>query len=195
MDKKLENKEPEILSFETSGAFEKWLAKHHNKVNGILLRFYKKESGKKSITYKEAVDEALCYGWIDGRANKFDDGSWIQKFTPRGARSIWSKKNTANVERLTSLGKMRPPGLEEVEKAKADGRWAKAYDSPKDMQLPDDFMKALTKNKKANAFFETLNKANKYAIGWRLQTAKRPETKEKRIKAIVEMLSKQQKFH
>ena len=195
MDKKLENKEPEILSFETSGAFEKWLAKHHNKVNGILLRFFKKESGKKSITYKEAVDEVLCYGWIDGRANKFDDESWIQKFTPRGARSIWSKKNTDNVERLTSLGKMRSPGLEEVEKAKADGRWAKAYDSPKNMQLPDDFIKALSKNKKAKAFFETLNKANKYAIGWRLQTAKKPETKEKRIKAIVEMLSKQQKFH
>ena len=195
MDKKLENKEPEILSFETPNAFEKWLAKHHNKVNGILLRFYKKESGKKSITYKEAVDEALCYGWIDGRANKFDDESWIQKFTPRGARSIWSKKNTDNIERLTSLGKMRSPGLEEVEKAKADGRWAKAYDSPKDMQLPDDFMKVLSKNKKAKAFFETLNKANKYAIGWRLQTAKKPETKEKRIKAIVEMLSKEQKFH
>ena len=195
MDKKLENKEPEILSFETPAAFEKWLVIHHNKVNGILLRFYKKESGKKSITYKEAVDEVLCYGWIDGRANKFDDESWIQKFTPRGARSIWSKKNTDNVERLTSLGKMRSPGLEEVEKAKADGRWAKAYDSPKDMQLPDDFMKALSKNKKAKAFFETLNKTNKYAIGWRLQTAKKPETKQKRIKAIIEMLSKQQKFH
>ena len=195
MNKKLENKEPEILFFETPGAFEKWLAKHHNKVNGILLRFFKKESGKKSITYKEAVDEVLCYGWIDGRANKFDAESWIQKFTPRGARSIWSKKNTDNVERLTSLGKMKSRGLEEVEKAKADGRWAKAYDSPKDMHLPDDFMKALSKNKKAQAFFETLNKTNKYAIGWRLQTAKKPETKEKRTKAIVEMLSKQQKFH
>ena len=191
----LENKELKVLSFKTPNAFEKWLAKHHNKVNGILLRFYRKESGKKSITYKEAVDEVLCYGWIDGRANKFDDESWIQKFTPRGARSIWSKKNTDNIERLTSLGKMRSPGLQEVEKAKADGRWAKAYDSPKDMQLPDDFMKALSKNKKAKAFFETLNKTNKYAIGWRLQTAKKPETKEKRIKAIVEMLSKQQKFH
>jgi len=193
--KTIENKEMKVMAFKTSNAFEKWLAKHHNKVTGILLRFYKKESGKKSITYKEAVDEALCYGWIDGRANKFDDESWIQKFTPRGARSIWSKKNTDNIERLTSLGKMRSPGLEEVEKAKADGRWAKAYDSPKDMQLPDDFMKVLSKNKKAKAFFETLNKANKYAIGWRLQTAKKPETKEKRIKAIVEMLAKQQKFH
>jgi uncharacterized protein YdeI (YjbR/CyaY-like superfamily) len=195
MAKTLENKEPEILPFETPGAFEKWLAKHHNKVNGILLRFFKKESGKKSITYKEAVDEALCYGWIDGRVNKFDDESWIQKFTPRRAKSIWSKRNIDNIERLTTLAKMKPAGLDEVAKAKADGRWAQAYDSPKEMQLPDDFVKALAKNKKAKAFFETLNKANKYAIGWRLQTAKKPETKEKRIKAIVEMLSKEQKFH
>jgi len=195
MAKKLENKEPLVLPFETPGAFEKWLAKHHNKVDGILLRFFKKESGKKSITYKEAVDEALCYGWIDGRANKFDAESWIQKFTPRRPKSIWSKRNIENVERLTTLAKMKPAGLEEVAKAKADGRWTRAYDSPKEMQLPDDFMKALVKNKKAKAFFETLNKTNKYAIGWRLQTAKKPETKEKRIKAIIEMLSKEEKFH
>ena len=190
-----ENKELKVLSFKTPNAFERWLAKNHDKVNGILLRFYKKDSEKESITYKEAVDEALCYGWIDGQANKFDDESWIQKFTPRGARSIWSKRNIDNVERLTTFKKMKPAGLDEVAKAKADGRWAKAYDSPKDMQLPDDFVKTRSKNKKAKAFFETLNKTNKYAIGWRLQTAKKPETKEKRIKAMVEMLSKQQKFH
>lgn len=190
-----ENKEMKVVAFKTPNAFEKWLAKNHNKATGIWLRFFRKDSGKATITYKEAVDEALCYGWIDGQANKYDDESWIQKFTPRGPRSIWSKRNTANIERLTSLEKMRPSGLEEVEKAKADGRWAKAYDSPKDMQLPDDFMKQLFKNKKAKTFFETLNKTNKYAIGWRLQTAKKPETKEKRIKMIVEMLSKGQKFH
>ena len=195
MANKPEDKEHQILSFETPGAFEKWMAKHHNKISGILIRFFKKESGKTSITYKEAVDEALCYGWIDGRANKFDDESWIQKFTPRRPKSIWSKRNIENVERLTTLAKMKPAGLEEVAKAKADGRWAQAYDSPKEMQLPDDFMKAVAKNKKAKAFFETLNKTNKYAIGWRLQTAKKPENKEKRIKAIVEMLSKEQKFH
>ncbi|MEO7802636.1 MAG: YdeI/OmpD-associated family protein [Ginsengibacter sp.] len=192
---KSENKEMKVLAFKTSNAFEKWLAKNHNKVTGIWLRFFKKDSGRVTITYKEAVDEALCYGWIDGQANKYDDESWIQKFTPRGARSIWSKINTNNIERLTTLGKMRPPGLEEVEKAKADGRWTKAYDSPKDMQMPDDFMKQMLKNTKAKAFFETLNKANKYAIGWRLQTAKKPETKEKRIKMIIDMLSNGQKFH
>jgi len=188
-------KEKEILTFKTSNAFEKWLAKNHNKATVIWLRFFKKDSGKASITYKEAVDEVLCYGWIDGQANKYDDESWIQKFTPRSAKSIWSKKNTENIERLTALGKMKPSGLAEVERAKADGRWAKAYDSPKEMQIPDDFMKELLKNKKAKAFFETLNKTNKYAIGWRLQTAKKPETKEKRIKTIIEMLLKGEKFH
>jgi uncharacterized protein YdeI (YjbR/CyaY-like superfamily) len=184
-----------ILSFKTANAFEKWLAKNHNKVAVIWLRFFKKGSGKAGITYSEAVDEALCYGWIDGQANKYDDESWIQKFTPRSTKSIWSKKNTDNVERLTALGKMKSSGLEEVDKAKADGRWVKAYDSPKEMQIPDEFIKQLTKNKKAKAFYDTLNKTNKYTIGWRIQTAKKPETKEKRIKMIIEMLSKGQKFH
>ena len=187
--------EKKILTFKTPNAFEKWLAKNHNKVSVAWLRFFKKESGKAGITYKQAVDEALCYGWIDGQANKYDDESWIQKFTPRSAKSIWSKKNTENIERLIALGKMKPAGLEEVEKSKADGRWAKAYDSPKEMQMPEEFIKELSKNKKAKAFYETLNKTNKYAIGWRLQTAKKPETKEKRIKTIIEMLSKGQKFH
>jgi uncharacterized protein YdeI (YjbR/CyaY-like superfamily) len=190
-----EVKEIKVIPFKTANAFEKWLAKNHNKVSAIWLRFFKKESGKASITYKEAVDEALCYGWIDGQANKYDEESWIQRFTPRGARSIWSKKNTENIERLTALGKMKSAGVEEVEKAKADGRWEKAYDSPKDMQVPEDFIKALLKNKKAKAFYETLNKTNKYAIGWRIQTAKKPETKEKRIKMIIEMLLKGEKFH
>ena len=190
-----DNNEPPVLSFKTPNAFEKWLAKNHDKINGIQLRFFKKESGEKSITYKEAIDEALCYGWIDGQANKYDAVSWIQKFTPRRQRSIWSKKNTENIERLTALGKMKPPGLAEVENAKADGRWSKAYDSPSQMQIPDDFMKLLSKNKKAKAFFESLNKANKYAIAWRLQTAKKPETREKRVKLILEMLSKEEKFH
>lgn len=189
------NNQPPVLSFKTANAFEKWLAKNHDKISGIQLRFFKKESGEKTITYKEAIDEALCYGWIDGQANKYDDRSWIQKFTPRRPRSIWSKKNTENIERLTELGKMKPSGLAEVEKAKTDGRWEKAYDSPGQMQIPDDFMKLLSKNKKTKAFFESLNKANKYAIGWRLQTAKKPETREKRVKLIIDMLSKEEKFH
>jgi uncharacterized protein YdeI (YjbR/CyaY-like superfamily) len=141
------------------------------------------------------LDEALCYGWIDGQLNKHDDISWLHKFIPRGAKSIWSKRNTDHTERLIMLGKMKPSGLHEIEKAKADGRWAKAYDSPAEMKASDDFITALSKNKKAKTFFESLNRANKYAIAWRLQTAKKPETREKRMKTILEMLAKGEKFH
>jgi uncharacterized protein YdeI (YjbR/CyaY-like superfamily) len=184
-----------VLSFKTAKEFEKWLAKNHDTCKGIWLRFFKKDSVEKSITHNEALDEALCYGWIDGQLNKYDAASWIHKFTPRGPKSIWSKRNTNHAERLMAIDKMKPSGLAEVEKAKAEGRWAKAYDSPAEMKIPDDFMKELSKNKKAKIFFESLNKANKYAIAWRLQTAKKQETREKRIKAILEMLSKEQKFH
>ncbi len=188
-------KELKTLSFKTPKAFEKWLGKNHNKVDGIWLKFFKKDSREKTITYAEALDEALCYGWIDGQANKYDEVSWIQKFTPRRSKSIWSKRNTTYIERLTEAGKMKPSGLAEVERAKADGRWEKAYDKPSDMKVPVDFIKKLLRNKKAKTFFESLNKANKYAIAWRLQTAKKPETREKRMKMIIEMLSKGEKFH
>lgn len=187
--------EYKIISFKTPIAFEKWLAKNHNKVKGIWLRYFKKDSKEKSITYKEAVDEALCYGWIDGQSKPYDETSWLQKFTPRREKSIWSKRNTENIKRLTELGKMHPAGFAEVEKAKADGRWEKAYDAQSTMQIPDDFLKELSKNKKANTFFETLNKANKFAIAFRLQTAKKPETREKWKTRILEMLTNGQKFH
>lgn len=187
--------ELKILSFKTPGEFEKWLAKNHNKANGIWLRLFKKGCPELSISYNEALDEALCYGWIDGQKNGYDDISWLQKFTPRRPNSIWSKKNTNNIERLAAAKKMQPPGLKEVEKAKADGRWSKAYDSPGKMQIPPDLLKKLSGNKKAAAFFESLNKTNKYAIAWRLQTAKTSETREKRLKAILEMLLAEKKFH
>jgi uncharacterized protein YdeI (YjbR/CyaY-like superfamily) len=187
--------ELKIVSFKTPKDMEKWLAKNHDKSPGIWLRMFKKDSGKKSVNWQEAVVESLCYGWIDGQSKSYDDESWLQRFTPRRAKSIWSKKNTDHIERLTALGKMKPAGLAHVEKAKADGRWAKAYDSPASMQVPDDFMKALAKNKTAKAFFESLSKANKYAIAWRLQTAKKPETRAKRMKMILEMLKKGEKFH
>src|SRR5271155_4098650 len=184
-----------IISFKTPTAFEKWLAKNHTKSNGIWLRMFKKDSGKKSVNWQEAVVEALCYGWIDGQAKPYDAESWIQRFTPRREKSTWSKRNTDHIERLTASGRMKPAGLAQADKAKADGRWAKAYDSPANMQVPDDFLKALAKNKTAKAFFESLNKTNKYAIAWRLQTAKKPETREKRMRSILEMLSKKEKFH
>ncbi len=185
----------EIVSFKTAKEMEKWLAKNHAASKGIWLRLFKKNAGEKSITYDEALDEMLCYGWIDGQIQKYDEQSWIRKFTPRTAKSIWSKRNISHTERLINLGKMKASGLAEIEKAKADGRWEKAYDSPSDMKAPDDFLKALSKNKKAKAFFESLNKANKYAIGWRLQTAKKPETREKRMKIILEMMAKGERFH
>jgi len=185
----------QIIHFKTQKELEKWLDKNHNKSDGIWLRFFKKDSGTKSIGWLDAVEAGLCYGWIDGQAKGYDEQSWLQRFTPRRARSSWSKKNREHVERLTSLGRMKPSGLAQVEKAKADGRWEKAYDSPANMQLPEDFLKALAKNKKAKAFFDSLNRANKFAIAYRLQTAKKPETRAKRMKMILEMMKKGEKFH
>jgi uncharacterized protein YdeI (YjbR/CyaY-like superfamily) len=187
--------EPEIIAFKTPGDFEKWLTKNHVVSKGIWIRFFKKGSGEKTITYQEALDEALCYGWIDGQLKKYDEQSWLHRFSPRNPKSIWSKKNTEHIERLTKLGKMRPAGSAEVEKAKADGRWEKAYDSPGKMTIPDDFMKLLNRNKKAKAFFATLNRANLYSIAWRLQTAKKQETRTKRMQHIIEMLARGEKFH
>jgi uncharacterized protein YdeI (YjbR/CyaY-like superfamily) len=185
----------EIIHFKTQKELERWLQKNQKKSNGIWLHFYKKDSGVKSIGWQDAVEAGLCYGWIDGQAKPFDEQSWLQRFTPRRARSTWSKKNTDHAERLIKLGRMKPGGLAEVEKAKADGRWDKAYDSPSNMKAPEDLLKALEKNKKAKAFFESLSKTNKYAINWRLQTAKKPETRAKRMKMILEMLKKGEKFH
>jgi uncharacterized protein YdeI (YjbR/CyaY-like superfamily) len=195
MDKTSTIKDFKIIPFKSQKEWERWLSKNHDKFNGIWLNFFKKDSGIKSINHEEALDEALCYGWIDGQAKPYDEKSWLQKFTPRRKKSIWSKRNRENIERLTKAGKMKPAGLEEVEKAKADGRWQKAYDSQSNMKMPEDFLKLLSKNKKAKKFFDTLNKTNTYAIAWRLQSAKKPETRERRMKKFLEMLSKGEKFH
>jgi uncharacterized protein YdeI (YjbR/CyaY-like superfamily) len=183
-----------IKAFKTAQAFKTWMAKH-NTTKGILLRVYKKDSGKPSITITEALDVALCYGWIDGQRNRYDDESYLQKYTPRRAKSLWSKKNIENTDRLIKAGEMKAAGLKEIEAAKADGRWAAAYDSPANSQVPPDFLKTLKKNKPAWKFFQTLNKTNLFAITWRLQTARKPETREKRMQAIMAMLEKGQKFH
>ena len=156
---------------------------------------FKKNSGIKSIVYAEALDVALCYGWIDGLVNKYDEVSYIQKFTPRRAKSMWSIRNQEHVARLAKEGKMKPSGLMEVERAKADGRWDKAYNSPSNMEVPKDFIQLLSQHPKAFLFFESLNKTNRYTIGYRLQTAKTSETREKRLKEILAMLEKEQKFH
>lgn len=188
--------EPKVVEFSSQAKWNAWLKKNHVSVEkGVWLRLFKKDSGIKSVTYDEALDAALCYGWIDGQKNKHDAQSWVQKFTPRRARSIWSKRNIEHVERLIAEGKMTAAGLVQIEAAKADGRWARAYDAAKDMKVPEDFLKELSKNKKAKAFFDTLNKANTYAIAWRLQTAKKPETRERRMNALLEMMKKGEKLH
>jgi uncharacterized protein YdeI (YjbR/CyaY-like superfamily) len=171
------------------------MAKEHTRAPGLLLRIYKKDSGVPSVTYAEALDQALCFGWIDGQKLPFDANSWVQKLTPRRAKSSWSKINVAHVDRLIQEGQMTVAGLEEVEAAKADGRWAAAYDSPASATVPSEFVEELGRNAKAKQFYATLNKANLYSIAYRLQAAKRPETKIKRIKLIIDMLARGEKFH
>lgn len=185
----------EIISFACKEDFENWMQINYRNTNGIWIRFYKKNSAVESINYDQALEIALCYGWIDGQLKKMDEESYIQKFTPRRPKSIWSKRNVAKAETLIKEGKMQPSGLTEFEKAKADGRFENAYDSPENMVIPDDFLDAIKKNKNAYEFFKTLNKTNLYTIGWRLQTAKTAITREKRIVSIIEKLEKQEKFH
>ena len=184
-----------ILSFESAAEFRKWLSRNHRNPEGIWLRIYKKDSGVATVTYAEALDEALCFGWIDGQKQKHDERSWRQKFTPRRAKSGWSKINTGHAERLIAAGKMRTAGREQIEAAKKDGRWAAAYSAPRDATAPEDLLAELRKHKKALAFFESLNKANRYAITYLLQTAKKPETRERRKKRILGMMKKGEKFH
>lgn len=184
-----------VISFTSPAEWDAWLTENYARLNGVWLRIFKKDSGHKTISYAEALDEALCHGWIDGQKKSHDAASWLQKFTPRRPKSVWSKINTGHVARLHKLKKMKSAGLAAVEAAKNDGRWAAAYDSPGNAAIPNDFLNQLGKNKKAKAFFETLNKTNLYSIAWRLQTAKKPETRERRMKAILAMLAKGEKFH
>jgi uncharacterized protein YdeI (YjbR/CyaY-like superfamily) len=194
---KTQAKKPDIpiLTFTSTEDFTSWLAEHHKVSSGIWIRLFKIKSGVPAITYAEALDVALCYGWIDGQKKAYDTESWLQKFTPRRPKSIWSKKNREHVERLEKSGRMEAAGIEEVEAAKADGRWEQAYESSSTMVVPEDFLIELAKDKTAEAFFKTLNKTNIYSIVWRLQTAKKPETRMKRMKAILEMLKNGEKFH
>jgi len=184
-----------VIHFESAADLNEWLDKNHKESSGIWLRIFKKNSGVLSVNYDQALDEALCFGWIDGQVKTYDDQSYIQRFTPRRSRSIWSKRNIEHISRLTNEGRMRPAGMKEAEAAKADGRWENSYDSPSNMTIPEDFMNELSKDQATAEFFNKLNKTNKYAIAWRLQTAKKPETRAKRMKAIIEMLSKGKKFH
>jgi uncharacterized protein YdeI (YjbR/CyaY-like superfamily) len=160
-----------IRGFRSSTAFRKWLAANHGRTEGIWLRIFKKASGRPSITYAEALDEALCFGWIDGLKHSHDELSWLQKFTPRRPRSGWSKINTQHAERLIRAGQMQPPGRAQVEAAKNDGRWTAAYHSSMHATFPDDFLTALGKNKSAKAFFDT-----RLLIGCRLPRGRKPDS-------------------
>ena len=182
------------LPFESKKKFAEWLAKNHDKSAGVWMKLAKKATGILSVTYAEAVEVALCYGWIDGQAGSFDEQYFLQKFTPRRPKSIWSKINVEKVERLIASGEMKPSGLKAVEAAKQDGRWAAAYSSPKNIVVPEDFQSALSKNKKAKTFFESLTGSKRYSFLFRIETAKKAETRMKRILQFVEMLEKGETF-
>ncbi|HEY7358006.1 MAG TPA: YdeI/OmpD-associated family protein [Ktedonobacterales bacterium] len=184
-----------ILSFESPQRWETWLNEQHAASKGLWLKIAKKETGIPSISYAEALDVALCYGWIDGQKAALDEQFWLQKFTPRGPKSGWSKINRDKAEALIVAGRMQPAGLRQVELARADGRWAAAYESQRAIGVPDDFQRELDQHPQASAFFRTLNSANRYAFLYRIQTAKKPETRAARIQKLIEMLDRGEQFH
>ena len=187
--------EQPVLLFETADDWAAWLEENHATSPGVWMQIGKKGSGLTSATHEEALEVALCHGWIDGQRKSLDETSFLQKFTRRGARSIWSKINRAKVEKLIESGRMRPPGLAEIERAKRDGRWDQAYDSHRTATVPGDLQAALDASPRAKAFFATLNSQNRYAILFRLQTAKKPETREKRLRDFVAMLERGETLH
>jgi uncharacterized protein YdeI (YjbR/CyaY-like superfamily) len=184
-----------VLCFESVDAWDAWLAEHASTAAGLWLTIPKKGSGATGIGYSDALDVALCHGWIDGQKGSHDDGYWLQRFTPRKPGSRWSRINTERAEALAAAGRMRPGGLREVEQARADGRWEQAYESQSRVTVPADLARALAANERARAFFATLDSANRYAILYRIGTAKRPETRARRVAAFVAMLSEHKKIH
>jgi len=184
-----------ILSFASQKNWEEWLDEHHSKSKGIWLKIAKKGAETDTVNYAEALDVALCYGWIDGQKGALDADFWLQKFTPRGPRSKWSKVNREKATALIESGRMKPAGLAEVERAKADGRWEAAYDAQSKASVPEDLQRELDANPDAAAFFATLESYNRYAILYRIQDAKRPETRAQRIEKFIGMLKRGEKVH
>ncbi|MGV3624155.1 MAG: YdeI/OmpD-associated family protein [Archangium sp.] len=177
-------------AFKTREDLELWLSKNHASETELYVRIYKKNSGTKSVTWNDVVLAVLCWGWIDGVKNSLDEVSFLQRITPRRPKSVWSKINRGHVERLIKEGRMQPQGLAHVDAAKADGRWDAAYAGSAEMVIPDDFLAALEKNRAAAKFYPTLKKASLYRIAWRLQNAKKPETRVKRIAKFIDELSR-----
>ena len=184
-----------IIPFESQEDWEAWLEEHHETSGGLWLKIAKKDSGIDSVSYSEALDVALGYGWIDSQKASFDDKFWLQRFTPRKPKSKWSKVNREKATELIEQGKMKTAGLKEVELAKQDGRWDKAYDSQRNATVPDDFRQELDKNPEAQEFFATLNSTNRYAILYQIQDAKKPETRARRIEKYITMLNEQKKIY
>lgn len=184
-----------MLLFAQPDDWATWLDQNHASSPGVWLQLAKKASGVQSISYAEALDVALCYGWIDGQKKSYDQSSWLQKFTPRGTKSIWSKVNREKALLLIDSGRMRPAGLAAVESARKDGRWDAAYDSQSAASVPDDLQAELDRNPAAKAFFATLNSRNRYAILFRIQTAKKAETRAKRIQEFVGMLERHETLY
>ena len=187
--------ELEIRPFASAEEWEEWLRERHETVPGVWIKFAKKASGLPTVTYLEALHAALRYGWIDGQARSLDDTHYLQRFTPRRARSIWSKRNREFATALIEAGEMEPAGLREVERAKADGRWDAAYDAPSTATVPEDLQTALDANPAAADFFAGLDGQNRYAILHRVQTAKKPETRARRIEKFVAMLAAGETIH
>jgi uncharacterized protein YdeI (YjbR/CyaY-like superfamily) len=184
-----------ITIFKNAKTWTAWLEKNHAKSPGVWIRIAKAASGNESVTHPEALEAALCCGWIDGQRKGEGAHAWLQKFTPRGKRSIWSKVNRTKVLGLIELGRMKPAGLHEIERAKKDGRWDDAYDSPASSTVPADLQAAFDHDPAAEAFFATLDSANRYAVLWRIQTAKKAETRAGRIEKLVAMLARHEKIH
>jgi uncharacterized protein YdeI (YjbR/CyaY-like superfamily) len=189
----MSTKEEPTLTFSAVAEWHAWLAKHHARSGAVLLRISK---GKGSdLTYSSALDGALAWGWIDSQKRALDDTAWLQRFSPRTAKSPWSKINRARAEALIASGGMKQPGLEQVERARADGRWERAYDGSRTAEVPEDLSKALDRAPRARAFFDALDRANRYAILWRIQDAKKPETRARRIEQFVALCAAGKTLH
>jgi uncharacterized protein YdeI (YjbR/CyaY-like superfamily) len=181
-------------AFKTQKEWEAWLERNHE-THGVWIKLSKKGSGIPSVSYQEAVDSALCYGWIDGQSKSLDDVCYLQRFTPRTATSNWSKINREKAEGFIAEGRMRPSGLRAIEVARANGQWERAYEGQREMTVPEDLVKALKKNPKARKFFETLNSKNRYAVLYRIHDAKKPETRARRIETFIAMLEEGKKIY
>lgn len=189
------NNELPVLFFADQNSFENWLENNHQISPGIRLQIAKKNSGIVSVSYDEALESALCYGWVDSKKETYDDKTWLQRFTPRGAKSIWSKVNKEKAELLIANGRMKRAGLQAIEAAKQNGQWDKAYESQSKASLPKDFAMELDRNVKAKHFYDTLDSRNKYAILFRIHHAKKQETRAKRIEQFITMLEKGEKIY